>query len=663
MTEVISGANASEAMQVAARQDHFRDATIDRLDVAAHSDTAIQLPYGARTPQPGEYYASKAMTALIASTPTSELGARYGHLLGTVPDEALPGPELLAVVVGVSTEAVQNQPAVVAQHRFVGESSSELGFYRAVMIIGALGVFIPVLVFVSIVTQLGAAERHDRYQAFRLLGAPPIAIAWLSAVETAVMSILGALLGIGAYLLLNPAVANLSLIGEPFFSHDLAVPALAVVVVALALVIASSAVAFIRTARMRIGPLGAMREHVDRPVRSRRAVVVIAALVLLVGVGWARWLELIPATVAAVLVIIGFVLMIAGILLLGPWLTATAARLLARWTNRGSTLIAASRIESAPRTVFRSVSGLVLAAFIVTMFAVAASSVTNEAKPEEGAGLLPADGLIMVVDEDCDVAAVSNRIAASSAVDRVVVGYKVAGTPLSSGAVLIPAQNTAGLNLPGEANTEYVSFDRREYVASTRADAASAQSAAVPRDELRPFVIVVRTAGSPAALEETRTAMDSVAGTVMGPMTRAEVIESGTGRIAAELAVLAYLGVTVTMAIAGCSLAVSTASAMIDRRRVFGLLRLMGMPKGVLRQLVTLEAMVPLLAVLLLSVGLGVLVAWLVLDVVAQTLTIGVPDSRYFATMGVGLLCVLTALVIAFGAIQRNTRVEQTRFE
>ena len=49
----------------------------------------------------------------------------------------------------------------------------------------------------------------------------------------------------------------------------------------------------------------------------------------------------------------------------------TAARAMARWTSRPSTLIAARRLADDPRAAFRAVSGLVLALFITTVAVVA----------------------------------------------------------------------------------------------------------------------------------------------------------------------------------------------------------------------------------------------------------------------------------------------------
>jgi hypothetical protein len=71
------------------------------------------------------------------------------------------------------------------------------------------------------------------------------------------------------------------------------------------------------------------------------------------------------------------------------------------------------------------------------------------------------------------------------------------------------------------------------------------------------------------------------------------------------LSALACIGVFVAVVNAGISLAVSTAAAILDRKRMSGLMRLMGIPVSVLPRVIVREATVPLLAVLLLSVGVG----------------------------------------------------------
>ena len=64
-----------------------------------------------------------------------------------------------------------------------------------------------------------------------------------------------------------------------------------------------------------------------------------------------------------------------------------AARVMARWTSRPGTLIAARRLADDPRAAFRAVSGLVLALFITTVAVVAIT--TQDAKDPPGSAAPP----------------------------------------------------------------------------------------------------------------------------------------------------------------------------------------------------------------------------------------------------------------------------------
>ena len=175
------------------------------------------------------------------------------------------------------------------------------------------------------------------------------------------------------------------------------------------------------------------------------------------------------------------------------------------------------------------------------------------------------------------------------------------------------------------------------------------------------MAVVVRTDGSEAALERARTALG--AATTSAPQTRAELNHVGNRRVLDELSFLSYAGALFSIAIAGCSLAVATAAAMIDRRRVLGLLRLVGMPVAHLRRIVALEAAAPLLAVLGASVALGAGVAWCIVESLEEGMSVGVPDAAYFLTLAAGCALALGMVAAASGSLRRDTAVGSTRFE
>ena len=178
-----------------------------------------------------------------------------------------------------------------------------------------------------------------------------------------------------------------------------------------------------------------------------------------------------------------------------------------------------------------------------------------------------------------------------------------------------------------------------------------------------PVVIVLGTDGTPEAMDRARTALNGSGVTAIPATSPLDLKLQSTARLIQGLAVLAYLGMFVAIAIAGLSLAVATASAVLDRKRVLGLMRLMGMPVSVLRRIITREAAVPLLTVLLLSVGLGFLVAWLMVTFIDDTYRVTWPAPDYFVALGLSLLLALGAVTATFSLIRGTTAMTATRFE
>ena len=97
---------------------------------------------------------------------------------------------------------------------------------------------------------------------------------------------------------------------------------------------------------------------------------------------------------------------------------------------------------------------------------------------------------------------------------------------------------------------------------------------------LRPLFVLAATDGTSATIERVRTALE-VAMPTGGPATGAEVVAALT-TIVDELGRVVMLGVVMTMAVAGASVALAVVGGLLDRRRPFALLRQSGVE---LRQL------------------------------------------------------------------------------
>ncbi|WP_458112304.1 FtsX-like permease family protein [Arthrobacter sp. R1-13] len=264
-----------------------------------------------------------------------------------------------------------------------------------------------------------------------------------------------------------------------------------------------------------------------------------------------------------------------------------------------------------------------------------------------------------------EVLEVAGRAEELPGIRSAVIGY--AQTPLL-GAASIPdltirAADAPKLGFEHIPGTGVFAFDFSFLYFWTTQPVPLSAAATDKVEGLHPVVMMIDTDGSPEAMDRARTVLNSPGITAMPAASVADSkLQTGT-LIVQGLAVLAYLGMFVATAIAGISLAVATASAVLDRARVLGLMRLMGMPVSVIRRIIAREAAVPLLAVLLLSIGLGFLVAWLMVTSIDDTYKVTWPTADYFMALGLSLLLALGAVTATFGLIRTNTAVTATRFE
>jgi len=130
-----------------------------------------------KTPGPGEYYLSKALADAVAEYPEDNILARFGSntkYLGVLPSEYVGGPDALMMVRGASADEVAASD-VVAKAR--GQASYFANVYRtdangltsnvgldpiSITVLGVGGTILlfPIVIFVSVATQLGAAQRE-----------------------------------------------------------------------------------------------------------------------------------------------------------------------------------------------------------------------------------------------------------------------------------------------------------------------------------------------------------------------------------------------------------------------------------------------------------------------------------------------------------------------
>jgi len=129
--------------------------------------------------------------------------------------------------------------------------------------------------------------------------------------------------------------------------------------------------------------------------------------------------------------------------------------------------------------------------------------------------------------------------------------------------------------------------------------------------------------------------------------------------------------VALTLIVAGCSLAVSVAGSMLDRKRPFTLLRLSGTPLKILTRVVLLESIVPLVGATVVAAGVAIAIAEPPLRAVfAANLgqhqnfaSAAHPGLGYYLTMLGGLALSALVVLAAMPLLNRITRPENARFE
>lgn len=648
--------------------DIFRDQVINHREIAALPSTIVKIPGIPAPPAPGQYYASPSLQHLIESTPANQLGARYGEFVGTINDSALPGPDALVVITGVTEAQLRQGPAAMLVASFTtnpyGESAS---LYRTALLVGGIAVLFPVLLLVSIATGLGAAQRRERFATLRLIGASPKLLPAIAAVETAIPSLAGALLGTILAGVFGPAAAQIPVNGMRMFRADFTPGTGFTATIVAVVVVASALVAAARTARTGIGPLGVTRAMHERTPTLWRAVPLLAGLVwMTTGTVFTRiYTQGNPWT--SPLLIGGFVLTAVGIVTIGPLLTRMVSTMALRRARSASTVIAASRIRRTPVAVFRSVSGLVIAVFMVSVFAGGISAIETIDAPTARPGLLLPTGVYAMLAPGTapgQVTSAARNAKGLAGIRAATIGY--APTPLGEGDsmdIYISANEAPALGFAKTPTAKIAAFDASFLESWTTKPVPLTVAPVDSLASLVPIVMVISTDGTPGAIDRARTSLNTSGVTSMPATSHADLATMSSTRIIQGLSALAYIGVFIAVVVAGISLAVSTAAAVLDRKRVLGLMRLMGMPVSALRKVIIQEAIIPLLAVLLLAVGLGFFVAWLMITSFGGGRTISWPSPEYYAALSLSLILALAAVTATFGIIRPNTALTSTRFE
>ncbi|MFE7562820.1 FtsX-like permease family protein [Kitasatospora sp. NPDC057500] len=654
------------------------------IEVAATGATSPVPPGLAKLPEAGEYYASPALAELIRERPADQLADRFpGRPAGEIGDAALASPDSLVLIGGQDPAALAARPDA----RRITTIATRLPDCRAdcpatgtrgdamtlILSVVAGALLFPVVIFIGTATRLSAATREQRYAAMRLVGATPRQITLIAGVESTLAAVVGTVLGFGLHLLLRPLVATVPFTGDRFFVEDLALTAPQALAVLLGVPLAAAVAARIALRRVTVSPLGVSRRVTPRPPTAWRVAPLLAGLAEL---AWfvGRRPHTTDGQTAAYLT--GFLVVMLGLVVAGPWLTMASARAVAARTSRPATLIAVRRLADDPKAGFRSVAGLVLALFVTT------ATVAIIGTIDHSRGALSGDPQTRVAVEHGALAgeppmaaAVPERVLAEV---RAVPGFRGLATvhadpdglvrnpadppdwrapvlALCSDLAQVPA---VGHCAPGAEVAAVAAYGFLDLRSQEAVEWPSAPITAEAAARLPVQLLYATTDGSTAAKERVRTILSRAF-----PDQNTRTVQDWGSAQQQELAgwrQLADVVLLITLPIAGCSLAVSVVAGLSDRRRPFAMLRLTGAPLRLLQRVVGLESALPLLVVSVIAIGTGLGAAAMFLKS-QMHYDLVPPGAAFFALVLLGLTASLGIIASTLPLLKRITGPEAAR--
>ncbi|MEN3611101.1 FtsX-like permease family protein [Plantactinospora sp. ZYX-F-223] len=376
------------ALRIYDIEDAVGGRVLRRTAVVGATATSPRPPGVAVLPAPGEMVVSPALRDLLATDPRAA-GRFPQRIIGTVGPAGLLAPDELLAYVGAPPAAVPEEDRMLDEHWPVtgfghaleyalGQGSGPDVFTPARILATAFGLFVlvPFGVFLATCARLSASTRDRRIAALRLLGVSARQATLVNAVETGVVTIGGALLGLTGFAILAPLSEGWRIGRLRWYAADLAVP-VPVVVGMLALTVAYAvAIGVLATRPARVNPLAVRRDAPHRRPGVWRLLPLLAGLAGAVLAGWTGRHE--PHQSDALLFALSMLLIGLALPLALPTLGYAAAALVARLPGTPVWLeLAAARLRHAPGVAPRLVAAFTVMIYVAGMGSLGVSLVVD----------------------------------------------------------------------------------------------------------------------------------------------------------------------------------------------------------------------------------------------------------------------------------------------
>ncbi|MEV5717678.1 FtsX-like permease family protein [Amycolatopsis mediterranei] len=671
--------------------------------VAATGASSPVPPGLSRLPAPGEIAVSPELAAKLAGPDGGSLKAQLpGRVVDRISREGVSNAGDLTAYYGVPAAQIEAEGTNGRKVYAFGRPAAGLGL--PVLLLGlippiAAVLLLPLLIFVTTASRMGAAQRERRLAALRLLGLDSPRVKRIAAAESLVGAVLGLAAGIGFFALLRTFVADILPFGLRVFPEDF-VPTWPLVVVIVLLVpglAVGSALFGLR--RTIVEPLGVVRQ--GKPVRRRMwwrwALTTIGVLCLAATLAFDRGDGNSPAAPALA---VGSVFLLVGVAALLPWLVE---RLVARLHGGSpSWQLAIRRLQLDSGTASRVVSGLVvvLAGTILVQGVITSLGGTDRQSTPDGVaavpvqvqttaaheaevrglvsaapgvtGVHPARNLAFRAGEKRDYGLVGDCLAlkAQANIGDCSDGDVFYLAPASGGAAPAGPVQLLGFSRGGEVNGPEWTVPGIVRVVQPSDVAQSGQSLLVTPGALGGLALPDSTVDVYVSGTGDRQALtDDVARAVQPLAWNATATSSdylGEFRARDKRLVESFRAVLITaslfvLAVAAMSLLMLSIEQISERRRPLAALSAAGVPIGVLARGALWQTGIPVVVGVVLAVAAGLGLTAPILRLADRPMIIDVPVLLVLAVTTVLAVLLVTALTMPL--LRQVTRLDTLRSE
>ncbi|WP_435849715.1 FtsX-like permease family protein [Streptomyces scabiei] len=352
------------------RTDPYGAEPLTRVFVARGS-RRIEPPPGLRElPAPGQLFVSPRLREALRREPAlAQL--LPGEDKGSINPQGLAHPDELYAYVGVSRKELEGggERMTTFGKSYADEPTLEPSTLDIVRFTLAGVVLLPLAVFLSVCARLSAAARARRLAALRLLGLSRKGTQRVNAAETVAASLLGAVLGLGAYWIVNQLVSRIGLPGFKWYPSDGALSLPTVFICGVGCPALAWFVGRASARKAAANPLAVRRSAVERAPGKWGLLPLVPGMGIVTGYCVAGATGHAPREtgLSSILMPLAVVLVGTGLVMLLPAFSRTVAQKVARSTHLVSLGLAMRRNEVEPGGALRVATGLVILVFAASL--------------------------------------------------------------------------------------------------------------------------------------------------------------------------------------------------------------------------------------------------------------------------------------------------------